>query len=336
MKELSVGILFLFREPVSSFVRNDIKLLERHFRVYCVRLSFNFFETVCGVLQSLVKADIIFVWFAGFQAFVSVFLAKVFRKKLVVVAGGYDAAYVPEINYGVFTCWWRAIMAIFVYRNADLVLPVSKHTKEELLRRVVPKKIRVVYNGIDIERFRPFGRKDMFVLTVGAISKSNLKKKGLKTFVETAKFLPKVRFVLVGRFVDNSIKYLRKIASKNVEFTGYVPFEKLLDFYRRAKVYAQLSYHESFGVALAEAMACGCVPVVTRKAAIPEVAGECGIYVPYGNAKASAKAIQKTFTLKELEKCSRDRIVKIFPLENRKESLKKAIISCLREEKPQS
>lgn len=331
MKELpNLGILFLFREPVSSFVRNDIKLLEKHFKVYCVRLSFNFFETLYGVIRSLAKADVIFVWFAGFQAFISVFLAKFFRKKLVAVAGGYDAAYVPEINYGVFTCWWRAIMAIFVYRNTDLVLPVSEHTKKELLSRVVPKRIKVVYNGIDIEKFRPFGRKEMFVLTVGAVSESNLKKKGLKTFVETAKFLPEVRFVLVGRFVDNSINYLQKIASKNVEFTGYVSFEKLLDFYKRAMVYVQLSYHESFGVALAEAMACECIPVVTRKAAIPEVAGECGIYVPYGDSEALAKAIQEAFTLRELRKCARNRIIKIFPLEKREESLKEAIISCLR------
>jgi len=83
----------------------------------------------------------IFVWFAGFQAFVSVFLAKFFGKKLVVVAGGYDAAYVPEINYGVFTCWWRTIMAVFVYKNADVVLAVSQYTKRELIQRITPKKM---------------------------------------------------------------------------------------------------------------------------------------------------------------------------------------------------
>ena len=120
-------------------------------------------------------------------------------------------------------------MAIFVYKNADLVLPVSKNTKRELFGRVKPKKVHVVYNGIDTDKFIPSNNKEKYVLTVGAVSWSNLKRKGLETFVKTAKILPKTRFILVGRHADNSINYLKRIASKNVEFTGYVPFERLLE-----------------------------------------------------------------------------------------------------------
>ena len=323
-------ILFVHRRILPSFVRNDLEILRKHFDVYPVCISVNIFRVLFEIFRSIVRVNVIFVWFAGFQAFISVFLAKFFRKKLVVVAGGYDAAYVPEINYGVFTCWWRAIMAIFVYKNADLVLAVSKCTKNELLRRVIPKRIRVVYNGVDVKTFVPLSEKKVYVLTVGAVNKSNLKKKGLETFVKTARFLPNVRFVLVGRHADNSINYLKEIASKNVEFTGYVSFNKLLELYGKAMVYAQLSYHESFGVALAEAMACGCVPVVTKMAAIPEVAGECGIYVPYGDAKATAKAIQEAFKRRELGKCARDRVCKMFSLEKREEKLIEALNSLIK------
>ena len=38
-------------------------------------------------------------------------------------------------------------------------------------------------------------------------------------------------------------------------------------------VYLQLSYYESFGVSVAEAIACGCVPIVTAGTALPEVCG---------------------------------------------------------------
>jgi glycosyltransferase involved in cell wall biosynthesis len=263
----------------------------------------------------------IFVWFAGFQAFISVFLSKFFGKKLVVVAGGYDAAFVPEINYGVFTCWWRKIMAIFVYKNTNLVLAVSENTKRELLRYIKPKKVFIIYNGVDVEKFRPSGKKQKFVLTVGNIYWSNIKKKGLETFVRTAKLLPKTRFVLVGRKVDDSINYLMKVAGKNVEFTGYVSLKQLLDLYQRAMVYAQLSYHESFGVSLAEAMACGCKPLVTKKAALPEVASNCGVYVPYGDTKATAEAIKFALKTNINIKCTRARIVDSFSLENREKKL---------------
>ena len=47
----------------------------------------------------------------------------------------------------------------------------------------------------------------------------------------------------------------------------------------------QVSAHEAFGASLAEAMASGCVPVVTDKGAIPEVVGNAGIYVPYGDLR---------------------------------------------------
>lgn len=326
------GILFVHRRILPSFVRNDLEILRKHFDVYPVCISVNIFRVLFEIFRSIVRVNVIFVWFAGFQAFISVFLAKFFRKKLVVVAGGYDAAYVPEINYGVFTCWWRAIMAIFVYKNADLVLPVSKNTKRELFGRVKPKKVHVVYNGIDTEKFIPSNDKEKYVLTVGAVSWSNLKRKGLETFVKTAKILPKTRFILVGRHADNSINYLKRIASKNVEFTGYVPFERLLELYRHAMVYAQLSCHEGFGVALAEAMACGCVPVVTKMAAIPEVVGECGIYVPYGDVKATAKAIQEAFKRRELGKCARDRVCKMFSLEKREEKLIETLNNLVKSE----
>lgn len=326
MSKSNRKILFVYRRLV-PFVKGDLEILRKHFAVYPVRISMNILKVVKGLVSFVPRADIIFVWFAGFQSFLSVFLAKLFREKLVVVAGGYDAAYAPEIGYGVFTCWWRAAMAFFVYRNADLVLAVSENTKKELFQRVKTKKVIVVYNGVDIRKFTPTGRKEKFVLTVGAVNNSNLKKKGFETFVRAAKFLPRTRFVLVGRHVDGAIRYLRRIASKNVEFTGFVSFKKLLNFHRHAMAYAQLSYHESFGVALTEAMACECVPVVTRRAALPEVAGNCGIYVPYGDAEATAEAIKKAFGHEKRGKCATERVARMFSLEKREEKLMKIISS---------
>jgi len=81
------------------------------------------------------------------------------------------------------------------------------------------------------------------------------------------------------------------------------------------KVYAQLSYHESFGVAIAEAMLCNCVPVVTKQYAIPEIVGETGYYVPYGNPMKTHIAITKALKIENNTK-TRERIKKFFhPLE---------------------
>jgi glycosyltransferase involved in cell wall biosynthesis len=302
------------------FVKSDFEALRRHFTVYPVQVSKNLVRGMVDFVRFTPSSDVVFVWFAGFQALLSVLFAKFFRRKMVVVAGGYDAAYVPEINYGAFMYWYRAAVAYFVFKNSDVIVAVSESTKKEVLQRLTPRRVAVIYNGVDTDLFAPKGKKERIVLTVGAVNDSNLKKKGLETFVKTAHYLPETPFILAGRY-DGSINHLRSMSSSNVEFTGYIPFKKLLNLYQRSKVCAQLSYHESFGVALAEAMSCECVPIVTRRAALPEVVGNCGLYVPYGNAEETAKALTKALDEKELGKKARQRIIRLFSLQERERRL---------------
>lgn len=268
--------------------------------------------------------DLYFSWWG--TSLHTVLLAKLFNGKSVIVAGGVDAAEVPEIHYGAFTTWKKHLVK-FVFQTADVVLPVSENTRREVLQHSKPKSVRVIYNGIDTERYKPEGEKEKIVLTVGMVSWSTIKKKGLETFVRCARHLPDIPFILVGKHQDKDcVKYLERIASSNVTFPGYVPFEELLSYYRRAKVYVQVSLHESFGVALGEAMSCECIPVVTGKAALPEVVGDTGFYVSYGNPKATAKAIKEALNAASgAGRRARKRIKDMFSLQKRKEKLMKII-----------
>jgi len=89
----------------------------------------------------------------------------------------------------------------------------------------------------------------------------------------------------------------------------------------------QLSYYEAFGLAPAEGMACECIPVVTKeRTGMGEFVGDCGFYVPYGDEKATAKAIKKALNAPdELGKKARERIIKMFPLEKRERELLKVM-----------
>lgn len=89
---------------------------------------------------------------------------------------------------------------------------------------------------------------------------------------------------------------------------------------RRSAIYAQLSAHEGFGIALAEAMLTGATPVVTREGAIPEVAGPIAEYVPYGDAKETARGIERALSSLRGEE-ARKRIMTEFPLERRKQGI---------------
>ncbi len=98
---------------------------------------------------------------------------------------------------------------------------------------------------------------------------------------------------------------------------------------QRAKVYVQVSAHEGFGCSLAEAMLCECVPVVTDRGAIPEVVGDTGFYVPFGDSKVAATKIKDAMMATKNGKRARERIVNLFPLQKRERDLVKEIDSLL-------
>ena len=77
-------------------------------------------------------------------------------------------------------------------------------------------------------------------------------------------------------------------------------------------------------------MSCGCVPVVTRRYALPGVVGDTGFYVPYNDPKATAEAIRKALESGKGAK-ARERVKKYFSLEAREKGLIREILELDRE-----
>lgn len=321
-----IRVLFVYYS-LSSFVKRDLEILQKHFDVEPIQW--------CGkrdlpkMALCVLKSDLTFSWFAGDHAAVAVFFSKMFRKKSIVIAGGGDVAYVPEINYGQFTLGWhKQKLTKFALKYADMVLPVSDFTKSEVLKWAKPKRMKVIYNGVNVENFKPEEEKDdNLVITVGGIQWSNLKRKGIETFVKSAQIQKRARFVVIGKFIDDSIGYLKSIAPPNVEFTGFVSDDKLTKWYQKAKVICQISYYESFGLSLAEGMACCCIPVVTKeRVGLPEFVEDTGFYVPYGDEKATAEAVKKAlYATGILGEKARERIKEMFSLQKRERELYQVI-----------
>src|SRR5690606_1217161 len=70
-------------------------------------------------------ADVILSWFADYHAVLPVRIGRALGVPVAVVLGGFDAIHVPELGYGVYGSRWRAPLARYVLRHADLLLPVS-------------------------------------------------------------------------------------------------------------------------------------------------------------------------------------------------------------------
>lgn len=157
------------------------------------------------------------------------------------------------------------------------------------------------------------------------ISKENILRKGLNTIIESARYLPDVKFVIAGPDRDGSLKILKNMSPTNVEFTGYLSEEDLIKLYQEAKIYLQLSYQEGEGAggALGEAMSCECIPIVSSKAiALRETVGDCGFYVPYGNTNGTVECIRNALSLSnDFGKNGRLRMISNFSMSIRENRL---------------
>jgi glycosyltransferase involved in cell wall biosynthesis len=272
------------------------------------------------------RADLVFCWFASWHSFFPITLAWLLRKPSVQIIGGFDTANMPDIGYGHQQGGVRRWASRWIMRRAGRLVTNSEYSRNEIAANTPfrPEDVAVVHHGVpdpfgSIDESRP---RERLALNVGAVDAGTLVQKGQLPFVMAARLLPDVRFVLAGKWLDDSIDVLRSVAGPNVEFTGWLSDEELTDLYARAGAYVQPSRHEGFGLAVAEAMLAGCVPVVVNVTAMPEVVGDAGVLIPSQDAQAVADGIVKALDAGPQGAArARDRILGEFPLQIRRDGI---------------
>lgn len=271
-------------------------------------------------------SDIVIGWFASWHTLLPMELARIARIPSVLIVGGYDVASRPDINYGHGTNAIRGRIGRRAIHSAQLVVTNSFFSLPEVHAFAGPleRTVTVIPHGVP----DPWGGKmppkpgSRVVLTVGDVNTSNLSRKGLGAFASASNCVSDAQFVLVGRLENGAHQRLRAIAGSNFSLTGYVLDEVLNKWYLDASVYVQLSEHEGFGMSVAEAMLAGCIPVVTKNGALPEVVGPVGIYVDARDQAAVCDGIQRALVATGLDRQkARDHILRNFPLERRAKAL---------------
>lgn len=169
---------------------------------------------------------------------------------------------------------------------------ISDEAKQFLLK-VSNGRIQRIYNWIDLNVFYPrdatslrnklnLNESSFVILGVSQIWDEG---KGLSHFLNIAKRLPDVVFVMVG--------YTSRVYPNNVIPVGVVDnLELLALYYSMADVFLNLTQQESFGKVTAEALACGTPVIVNNNTACPEVVGECGFVISNNNEEEAVKAIK--------------------------------------------
>lgn len=190
------------------------------------------------------------------------------------------------------------------------VIAISEFVKWQLIQVGIPKdKISLVYNGVDTRRYSPDpgARKRLAAefsirpdeLIVATLTYLN-PHKNVDVLVEASGQLAKrgvaVRLFVVG---DGRMRAeLEALSQKlgladRIHWLGHVldPIPVL----QACDVFVMASVGEGFGLALAEAMACGAAAIATRSGALTEIAedGKSALLLAPRDVEALADAIQQ-------------------------------------------
>ncbi|HVN50470.1 MAG TPA: glycosyltransferase [Acidimicrobiales bacterium] len=326
-------IAFVDREPPSGFMAVDRRCLESRAEVehlvYPGSITPGF---VRSCLAAAARNDLVYAFFASEHALVPALVFKATGRRFLLVPAGYDYANVPEHHYGL-AARGRAWLPKLLGRLCDEALPISQQTMWEFLDLVPSAAPRTMlgYLGVDATAWEDPGvARDDVVVTLGYIDDEAWSRKGIDRFVAAAADDPTRRYVLAGRITPEVSARIDAIGPANLERPGRLDHEELRRLFWGAQVYAQLSWHETFGVAMAEAMLCGCVPVVRASMALHEVAGPWAVTVEASERDVDAIARAARSAVGVDRAAMRDDIAERFSLERREQVLAAAVTEALR------
>jgi glycosyltransferase involved in cell wall biosynthesis len=223
-------------------------------------------------------------------------------------------ALVACFYYSIFHEW-----PLLIYSTK--LIAVSENVLKVLERRPLVKhnKIAVIHYGINLENFKAsntqrretrlaldLSQKDRVILFLSLISKqkgADIALKALKVMSEEEK---SIKLILAGdgEYLDEAKRMAKQLGlEQKVVFPGFVRNEETAKLYNAADVFIFPTLRlESFGIVLAEAMACGKPVIASRIGSIPNVIedGINGILIPPGNYKMLAAQIRRLFKNRDL------------------------------------
>ncbi len=193
-------------------------------------------------------------------------------------------------------------------KTADIVVAVSETVMNEVHKfyGIKDEKIRVIPNGVDfpkqldkLEAKRKIGLNNFLFIYAGRL----VHRKRVDDFLRALSMLRERGFKDFSAYVVGSgptQEFLTELAcglglARCVQFTGHVSDDVFFRLLEAADVFVMPSSYEGLPISVMEAMAYGCVPVVTN---IPQMlgivhSGENGLVYPLGDLRSLCNALDQ-------------------------------------------
>lgn len=203
-------------------------------------------------------------------------LTKLRRKKIVYYAHSTMEDFKNSFRGSNFLAPIFKKWIMFCYSLGNVIITPTEYSKKLLMDYGIKKPIFALSNGIDLSYFfySAEGRKRFrekynlsddkkVVISVGHY----MERKGIRDFIKLAKNMPEITFIwfgythpsLVPHIIQNEIAE----APSNVKFPGYVGSDELRDAYSGSDMFLFLTYEETEGIVLLEALSMK-LPILIR------------------------------------------------------------------------
>jgi glycosyltransferase involved in cell wall biosynthesis len=255
------------------------------------------FNRTISKMVNIIKADVYEAHAVSGYGFLNVLRKRKIKKPFIQTVHGVLAdEYIQssksvspslKIKLSNFFMWHLGRIEKDAARKATLIVTVSRYSAQKILELygVDEEKIRIVPNGVSLQKFKPTkdcekvkdligGNSEHVVLFVGNL----IPRKGLHFLIEAAKYVANeiedTKFVVVGDgpLRNHLISYSKELGvSKRFIFLGDVTEDVLPRLYNCADVFASPSIQEGLGITLLEAQATAKPVVAFNVTAINEV-----------------------------------------------------------------
>ncbi|MGR9000289.1 MAG: glycosyltransferase family 4 protein [Gammaproteobacteria bacterium] len=204
-------------------------------------------------------------------------------------------------------------------KKATVMTAVSHFTAELVSKELAIDNVKVIYNGIDQNRFYPnrSGKRlgnEIKVLFCGNLTR----RKGAQWLLPILeKLSPGIKV-----FYTAGLRNQAALPGNNrLQCLGSISHEEMPAVYNKMDILLFPTVREGFGLAAAEAMACGLPVVATNCSSLPELVdeGKGGFLCPLGDVQAFADKINQlaedAFLRREMGEYNRAKVEKAFTME---------------------
>jgi len=210
-------------------------------------------------------------------------------KRHVMVVHDLNYEILPHVYGKAFRKWYRFACGLAAQR-AHVVVCFTNYVKGTIRERlgISPERIRVIPQGPGLRGLRqPLKNAAAdspeypYFLCVGSLQPHKNLAGVLAAWEIFRQRHRNYSLKVVGRAQGNFATLgfdLSKLPA-DVEFTGYISDDELMNLYRGAAGFLYPSIEEGFGLPVVEAFYCGCPVITSNRSCLPEVAGDAAILV---------------------------------------------------------